>query len=478
MSGILNGLQPERVFNYFEAVTKIPRCSMREKQVSDYLYHWANERNLEVIQDEAFNILIKKPGTAGYEASPTVILQGHLDMVCEKNMDTVHDFLKDPLKLRIVGDDIYASGTTLGADNGIAVAYVMALLDSAELPHPPLEVMLTTNEETGMTGVQNLDCTSLKGRILMNLDSGEEGIFTVGCAGGGRVDFFIPVGQTAPQFRSFYKLTLKGLQGGHSGTDIDKERGNAIKLLGRILYDLNDRMELAALAGGSKSNAIPRESWAVIAVGSAVDLPDFVNKWNNILHHELFFSDPGVRVTLERTDVAAAVYDRATRERVIHLINQIPDGPLSRDLERDIVVSSNNPGILTADADKITLTCAPRSSIKSLLNHFIDLAGEIAKILEIRVSVSSLYPAWEYAKESKIRDLCLETFADLFGAQGKVSVIHAGLECGFLAEKIPGLDAVSLGPNMFDIHSPNEHLSISSTRRTFAFLCEVLKRMK
>lgn len=478
MSGILTGLQPERVFYYFERLTRIPRCSMQEKQVSDYLYDWAREKRLEVIQDQSFNILIKKPGTAGYETSPTVILQGHLDMVCEKNLDTVHDFLKDPLKLRVEGDDIYASGTTLGADNGIAVAYVMAILESRDLSHPPLEVLLTTNEETGMSGVQNFDCTELQGKILMNLDSDREGIFTAGCAGGGRIDFSIPVVQAAPQFKSFYKLTIKGLKGGHSGTDIHRERGNAIKLLGRILYDLDDRMDLMTLAGGSKSNAIPRESWAVIGVDSAVNLPEFVNRWNKILHHELMFSDPGVQITLEPTQGSVSVYDRSTRERVIHLLNLIPSGPLNWDLEREIVVCSNNPGVLTTDVDRIILTCAPRSSVNSLFDRIINLSREIAKILAIQVNLSALYPAWEYAKESKIRDLCLEAFADLFGGQGKVNVIHAGLECGFLAEKIPGLDAVSLGPNMFDIHSPNEHLSINSTRRTFALVCEVLKRMK
>lgn len=477
MSRILNGLQPEKIFYYFEELSKIPRCSMYEKEISDFLYNWAEEKNLKVIQDESFNVLIKKPGTKGYENSPIVILQGHMDMVCEKNMDIIHDFLKDPLKLKIVEDYIYASGTTLGADNGIAVAYAMAILDSSDIPHPPLEVLITTDEENGMTGVENLDTKHINGKILINLDSEDEGIFTAGCAGGGRVKLFIPINKTTPKYRNFYKLTIKGLKGGHSGVDIDKERGNSIKLLGRILYDLKDYVEISSIVGGSKDNAIPRESQVIISIDDKINIRDYINKWNNIFKNEFMFSDPDILITIDKFDESIDVYDEVTKERLINSINLIPNGPISRSPELNMVIYSNNLGVISSDDSKITLICSPRSSIKSLLNQFVDTAKQISEILKIQIEVSSFYPGWEYAKESKIRDLCLKTFEDVYEDKGKIEIIHAGLECGFLVEKIPGLDAISIGPNMYDIHTPNEHLSISSTQRTFKFLCEVLKKV-
>lgn len=475
MSGVLEGLEPRKVFTYFEQLTQIPRCSSHEKQVSDYLVEWARARQLEVIQDQALNVVIKKPASPGYETAPTVILQGHLDMVCEKNADTVHDFSKDPLKLRVEGDYIYASGTTLGADNGIAVAMAMAILDSPELAHPPLEVVLTADEEAGMTGVQQLDPGLLKGRILINLDSEEEGVFTAGCAGGGRVEFTVPVRKTTPRYKHFYRLTVKGLKGGHSGADIDKERGNAIRILGRILNGLKERCELFQLSGGSKANAIPRESQALLAVDDPVWLAEEVARWDSTLKYELAYTDPAVRIEIEPADAVKAVYDQATQFKAVHLLNLVPGGPFQRDLEHDVVVASNNLGVLTSDDEAITLTCAPRSSIRSLLDHFLESAAAIGEILRIQVSVSSLYPGWEYATQSKIRDLCLKTYGDLYHKPGKVNVIHAGLECGFFVEKIPGLDAISFGPDMFDVHSPDEHLSIGSTQRTYILLCEILK---
>lgn len=478
MSGVLDGLEPNKVFYYFEELTKTPRCSSHEKQVSDYLVQWAKDRGLEVIQDQALNIIIKKPASKGYENTPTVILQGHLDMVAEKNIDTIHDFLNDPIKLRIVDDSICGTGTTLGADNGIAVAYAMAILDSSDLPHPPLEVVLTTDEEAGMTGVQKFNSQMLQGKILINLDSEEEGIFTAGCAGGGRIAFAIPVVPKAPRFKQFYKLTIKGLKGGHSGTDIDKERGNAIKLLGRILDDLKDNSEIVGLAGGSKANAIPRESWVILAVNDAFHMDDFISGWNNTLRHELLLSDRGVEVTAEQVDVCGSVYDRVTQDKIIHLINLIPNGPMSRDLEHNLVVYSNNVGVLDANDAQITLTCSPRSSVKSLMEQFLKITVQVAEVLKVEVKVSSHYPGWEYAEKSKIRDLCLKTYEDLYHVKAKVNVIHAGLECGFFMEKIPELDAISFGPDMADVHSPNEHLSISSAGRTFTLLCEVLKRVK
>jgi dipeptidase D len=477
MSRILKDLKPEKVFYYFEEISKIPRCSNHEKRISEFLYNWAKEKNLEVSQDKALNILIKKKASKGYENSPTVILQGHMDMVCEKNMDTQHDFSKDPLQLRIVDDYIYATGTTLGADNGIAVAFAMAILDSDDIVHPPLEVLITTDEENGMTGVENLDTKNINGKILINLDSEDEGIFTAGCAGGGRVKLMIPVEYKAPNYSNFYKLSIKGLKGGHSGVDIDKERGNSIKLLGRVLYNLKDEIEISSIIGGSKDNAIPRESQAIISCKEEEDLIEYISNWNEIFMNEFAFSDPDVNIVLEKTQNQSTVFNKETSDKIISAINLIPNGPLSRSTDLNMVIYSNNLGVITTDDNKVIITCAPRSSTKSLLNQFVDNIEQIAKLLNIEIDASSFYPGWEYAKESKIRKICLDTYKDIYNKNGTVEVIHAGLECGFLIEKIPGLDAISLGPDMYDIHTPDEHLSISSSKRTFEFLCEILKRI-
>ncbi len=478
MANILAGLQPEKVFYYFEELSKIPRGSTHEKKVSDYLYQWAKGKNFDVIRDETLNILIKKPGTPGYEKAPTVVLQGHMDMVWEKNHDTVHDFFNDPLKLRVVEDYIYASGTTLGADNGIGVAFAQAILDSSEIPHPPLEVLITTDEENSLIGMEKFDSKQLSGRILINVDNEEEGIFTSGCAGGGRIYFHIPVRKVAPRYKQFYKLSIRGLKGGHSGNDIDKERGNSIKLLGRILYDIKDNIEIAELSGGAKANAIPRESWAVLSVRDGFAIEDSVRGWNETLKYELAFSDADIQVTIEKLDASSEVYEEKIKETIIHLITIIPNGPLVRDLELNIVVYSNNLGVISATDSQITFECCPRSSVKSLFRQLLGISEQIAEILHIQFEANAFYPSWEYAKESKIRDLFVKTYEDLYGKKGTVNVIHAGLECGFLVERIPGLDAISIGPNMYDIHTPNEHLSIRSVGRTFKLLCEVLKQLK
>lgn len=478
MDRILKGLEPESVFCYFEELSRIPRGSTYEKAVSDYLYRWAVEKKLDAVQDEFLNILIKKPGTAGYEDAPPVILQGHMDMVCEKNTDVDHDFMTEPLKLRIDGDYVYASGTTLGADNGIGVAFAMALLDSENLLHPPLEVLITTDEEGGMTGAEGFDVRLLKGRTLINLDEEYEGKFTAGCAGGCTVKLFIPAARKTPKYGRFWRLAVKGLKGGHSGEDIDKERGNAIKLLGRMLFDLKEHVEIASVSGGAKSNAIPRESRADLAVGEEIDMADFAAGWNAVFKNEFMFSDPDIAVSAERIDGISAVFDEKATDALIAAINLMPNGPLARSPELDMVIYSNNLGVAASDEDVITLTCAPRSSSESMMKQFLDIVKQISEILRIETEASSFYPAWEYQKESAIRELCLETHEALFGVKGEVTVIHAGLECGVFTQKIPGLDAISIGPNLYDIHTPDEHFSISSVQRTFRFLCGLLEKMK
>lgn len=477
MSRVLEGLKPEKVFYYFEEISKIPRGSGNEKQISDYLYNLAKSKSWEVIQDEHLNIIIKKPATKGYENAPTVMLQGHMDMVCEKNEGVEHDFEKDPIKLRIVDGSIYATETTLGADNGIAVAYALSVLDS-DIPHPSLEVLITTDEEKGMTGAENIDGSLFKSKYLLNLDSEEEGVFTSGCAGGSEIDFKIPV-----KFQSFkekaYKISVKGLSGGHSGTDINKEKGNANKILGRILYDLMDSVDLANVDGGSKTNAIPREANAVITTKNFSNVIEKINKWNEILKNELAFTDPSVTVTIQELDKEVFPLEKEIFKKIVALINIIPVGVLSRSTVIDLVICSNNLGVITTDEKYITLFNHPRSSVETLLTEgFIPAMTQLAEIMNVECEKGSFYPGWAYAKESAIRDICIEVYKDMYNKEPVVGAIHAGLECGLLMGKIPGLDAISMGPDAYDAHSPNEHVSISSVENVYNLLCEILKRIK
>ncbi len=477
MSKVLEGLKPDKVFYYFEEISKIPRCSGKEKQISDYLYNFAKSRDLEVIQDEHLNIIIKKPASKGYENAPTVMLQGHMDMVCEKNEGLEHDFDKDPIKLRIEDGYIYATDTTLGADNGIAVAYALSVLDS-ELQHPTLEVLITTDEEKGMTGANNIDGSLFKSKYLLNLDSEEEGVFTSGCAGGSEINFKIPVKRQNSKDSAF-KISVKGLSGGHSGTDIHKEKGNSNKILGRILYDLIDDVELASIEGGSKTNAIPRESNAIITINNFDKVNEKIDKWNEILKNEYAFTDPSITVTL--TDLNKEVFPlvKEIYRKTAALINLIPVGVLSRSTAIELVISSNNLGVITTDEKYITLFNHPRSSVVTLLTkNFIPAMKQLAYQIGVEYEIGSYYPGWEYAKESEIRDICIEVYRDMFNKEPVVGAIHAGLECGLLMDKIPGLDAISMGPDAYDAHSPNEHVSIKSVGNIYNLLCEILKKIK
>ncbi len=478
MTKVLEGLKPEKVFYYFEEISQIPRGSGNEKGVSDYLHNLAKSKGWEVIQDEWLNIIIKKPATKGYENAPVVMLQGHMDMVCEKNEGVDHDFEKDPIKLRIIGDDIYATETTLGADNGIAVAYALAILDSDDVSHPALEVFITTDEEKGMTGAGKVDGRIFKSKYLLNLDSEEEGVFTCGCAGGCGVKFQIPV-RCQEAKKHAYKIIVKDLFGGHSGADIEKERGNANKILGRILYDMYDDIDLISIKGGSKENAIPREAQAVIAADNMESVSIKVSQWNEILKNEYSFTDPAVTVSMEDLSCEFSPLDKDIFKKVVSAINLIPNGALSKSTEIDLVISSNNLGVIAQDEQFITLSNQVRSSVKTLMTHNITFAmKQIAEALNIECSIGGYYPGWEYAKDSKIRDICIETYREMYGKEPVVGAIHAGLECGLLMEKIHGLDAISMGPDTYDVHSPNEHVSIKSTENVYKLLCSILKNIK
>lgn len=472
-------INTERVFHYFREISKIPRCSKKEEKISQYLYDWAKSKQLKVIQDRQLNIIIYKEATKGYENSPTVILQGHMDMVCEKNADKIHDFDKDPITLVYKNDFIYADGTTLGADNGIAVAMILAILESNNLEHPAIEALITTDEETGMTGVANLDGSLLNGRIMINLDSGDEGMFLAGCAGGGRLNFSADIIQEDSRLESELKLFIKGLQGGHSGAEIHLDRGNANKIMGRLLFKIKDLVELVAIGGGSADNAIPREAFAIVKTNHKNEIENYLNELLTELKKEYQFSDPGIDMQIEDLDSKHdKVLSHSMFDRYLNLINLVPNGPLKITNELNLVILSNNPGVVKITDNKLKLTCAPRSSIKSLLHDFADKMEQLGSITGFEVEKTAFYPGWEYAKESPIRDICMDTFKDIFGKEAEVKAVHAGLECGFIMEKVPGLDAISFGPDMFNLHSPDEHLSIGSTERTYELLNEVIRRIK
>lgn len=478
---ILKDVYPDKVLSFFEELTKIPHGSGNEKEISDYLVNFAKERNLEVIQDDDLNVIIKKPAAKGYENGSPVIIQGHMDMVCEKNKDVKHDFDKDPLKLRIDGDYVYASGTTLGADNGIAIAYGLALLDSHDLKHPAIELLITTGEETGMYGAIALDPKHLKGKILLNIDAEEEGVFLVSCAGGvtNYVNLKTEWKKTNGEALS---LEIKGLKGGHSGMEIIKQRGNANKLMGRLLNDIGKNVDfyICHISGGAKNNAIPRESEAIITV-KAEDIKkveEASSKLLKIFKNELKVQDPDINIVVEKAKADKQLTRDITKKITSYLVIA-PNGiqTMSEDI-KGLVESSLNLGVIVFDENNISFISAIRSSVKTLKGEIMDRIDLLANLIEAEVINNSNYPEWQYDPDSKIRNLCVDTYKEVTGDEPKVDAIHAGLECGLLKEKMPDVDMISFGPNLYDVHTPFEHMSISSVMKVWKFLKKLLENIK
>lgn len=482
---ILEGIKPERVMYYFEEITKIPRCSKHEEKISNFLVNIAKKLGLEVIQDEALNVIIKKCATRGYENSPTVILQGHMDMVCEKTPDSNHDFSKDPIKFELEGDYIIAKETTLGADNGIAIAMILAILESDDIPHPAIEALITTDEESGMTGANALNPDSLKGKILINLDSEEEGTILVSCAGGERNIINIPIEwKDASTEKEAFELIVTGLKGGHSGMEIDKGRANSNKIIGRVLNRLSKevKFDLYHIEGGSKPNAIPRYAIAKVAISTDEyeRANEIIIKLNNEFKKELIHSDKDIVIELKRIDEGLEkVFSDDTKNKVITALNLIPYGVQTMSMAiKGLVESSNNLGVVKSYDNHITLESAIRSSVGSLKQFISEQIELIAQAIGASFVRISSYPAWQYKENSYIREIIKETYKELYNEEVKISAIHAGLECGLFDEKFEDMDMVSLGPNMFGVHAPGEKLSISSTERTFNLLLKVLEKIK
>lgn len=475
----LSGLEPQSVFAYFEKICSYPHGSGNTKQISDYLVSFAKEHNIPYIQDELNNILMFSEGTCGYENHDPVVLQGHMDMVCEKDADCPIDMDTQGLDISHDGTYVFAKGTTLGGDNGIAVAYAMALLADKTIPHPPLEVIITVDEETGMYGAADIDLSSLKGRTMLNLDSEEEGIFTVSCAGGARASITLPVERRAV-YGPCVRLTVEGLQGGHSGVEIHKKRANANKVMAEFLGRVQKLMPvcITKLQGGAKDNAIPRSCQVtLVALGMYIER---INEVAAQLQAEIREQYDEPDAIIRGDDVDALGGNALTTEsssKVIALLNASPNGVQfwSQDID-GLVQTSLNLGVVTL-ADELSLTWAVRSSVNQEKIDLLQKLEELAKFYGGACDFRGDYPAWEYKKESVLRDTMIRVYSEMFQKEPEVVAIHAGLECGLLSEKLPGLDCVSIGPNMKDIHTSRERLEIASTKRTWDFLLEILKAL-
>ena len=480
---VLENCEPKRVFYYFEEISKIPHGSKNTKEISDYLVSFAKEHQLRYVQDEYGNIVIYKAASAGYEKLPAVILQGHMDMVCEKEAGSNHDFEKDPLRLKIEDGFVTAEGTTLGADDGIAVAYALALLETDSYAHPALEVVITVDEEVGLLGAQNLDASCLSGKYLINLDSDEEGILLTGCAGGVSAISSIPV-----KYRNasgcLYEVKIHGLQGGHSGMEIGKNRANANILVGRFLYGLKEQLpyELAELEGGQKDNVIPREcSCALLIQPEDTEiLKDYACRLTAELRKEYSGSDAGISVSVEfQEETQIGVLHPVSQEKVLFYLMNVPNGvqKMSGNIP-GLVETSTNLGAARLEEEVFYASCGVRSSVNSAKYAVSDKIEYLTEFLGGDYKKEGEYPAWEYREQSPLREHMIEVYQDMYQKAPRVEAVHAGLECGLFYEKIPGLDCVSTGPNLWDIHTPQEKMEIASVRRVWEYLIQVLATMR
>ena len=478
MSYVIQGYEPHKVFEIFEDLCAIPHGSGNEKGIADYIEAYANERGLFVLRDETGNVFVRKGAAKGYEDTPAILLQGHMDMVCEKNSDSDHDFLKDPLKLSVRDGQLWADGTTLGADNGVAVAMMLALLDTED--HPTLECLFTVEEETGLAGAQGFDCSVVTAKRMINLDSEEDHQITAGCAGGKRTEFTFNYSESpASEGDAFMEISVTGLSGGHSGAEIHLGKTNAIVLMGRLLsaaYSVG-RFNLVRINGGGKDNAIARECFATLRfdnentanaakkaiIGESLKVRKEINK-----------DDKALSVGIGKAEAARYIDENAT-ERIIAFLTVLRTGVLKMSNQiAGLVEFSRNLGIAATEEDKIRFTLSTRSSLEAQLDLSIRELDSLADLTGADCRHYARYPGWEFEPASLLREQYIEKFKFLFGKEPTVGVIHAGLECGILSSKMPGMDIISIGPNMYDIHSPNEHLDLASTERVYKAVLAVV----
>ena len=477
MEYIVKGYQPQRLFAFFEEICAIPHGSGNEAGIADYLVEFAKARGLEYHRDAVNNVFIKAPATPGLENRPAILLQGHTDMVCEKNNDTAHDFTRDGLKLFVEDGWLGARGTTLGGDDGIAVAMMMAILDG-QTPHPAVECLFTVEEEVGLLGAESFDYSRVGAARMINMDSEDEACVTAGCAGGLRTDLTIPVKHTKAQGTAV-EIRLGGLAGGHSGADVHRGRANANKLMGRLLLALSREYDfnLCAIEGGSKDNAIPRECVALVCGKGLTMMPAKVAKLTNALKAELCAEDAGFTMQCNTVKLPEACLDKDSTARVICAVATVAVGVLAMSNNiAGLVEYSRNLGIIRTEQDSVHLTLSSRSAIESQLDASIDELDALAALSGGSARHHSRYPGWSYAKTSPIRDEYLAAYGALFGKTPEVSVIHAGLECGIIRSKLPEMDMISVGPNMRNIHSPDERLDLASCERFWQVISYILSK--
>ncbi|MCP4553320.1 MAG: aminoacyl-histidine dipeptidase [Bacteroidetes bacterium] len=476
-------LKPERLWYYFSEILKVPRPSKREEQITDYLVTFGNTHNLETIVDDIGNVIIKKKATIDKVNARTVILQSHMDMVCEKNNDKIHDFDHDPIEARIDSDWIKANGTTLGADDGIGIAAQLAILESDSIGHGPLECLFTTDEETGLTGAKNLDPSVLAGKVLLNLDSEDEGQLFIGCAGG--IDTTIELEykkEDLPVHYDSFKIFVNGLKGGHSGDEIDKGLGNANKILCRLLWMSTDSygIRLAHFDGGNLRNAIAREAFANICLprSSAEGFKTFVSSYYDTIKEELKLTDEGVNIYLEKIDDLEFIIDNETQSNLLNSLYACPHGVIaySAEIPGFIETSTNLAAVKTFD-NIIKITTSQRSSVESAKNDVANMVRSTFALTGADISHSEGYPGWQPNPDSEIVEIMVESYKNLFNQDPEVLAIHAGLECGLIGAIYPDMDMISFGPTIKGAHSPDERIHIESAVKFWDLLVDVLQKL-
>jgi dipeptidase D len=477
------GLKPEILWQRFYEISRVPRPSKKEEKIIKYLKNFISELNLQYRQDKIGNIVISVPATPGYENTPKVILQGHIDMVCEKNKSTKHDFENDPIKLVRQDGWIAAEGTTLGSDNGIGVAAGLALITDKEAVHGPLEILLTVDEETGLTGATNLKKGLINGNILLNLDSEEDGAFYVGCSGGiDTVAEFKLELSTAPRGMHGYDLIITGLKGGHSGLDIHTKRGNAIKLIGRALGQLGElNYSIVRIEGGSLRNAIPRETEALILLKNTdvAKAKRILKRFEAEIQNELKVSDSGFRIEFNKSkETVKKVFKKSFGKKVIDVLLGLPNGVIAMSQEiHDLVETSTSLATIHTTKNSLLIATSQRSSVNSANRFISESVAAIFKLAGAKVQTSDGYPGWVPNLDSNILNLSKEVYKDLFNKEPEIKAIHAGLECGILEGKNPGMDMVSFGPTIQGAHSPNEKVNIETVEKFYKLLKGILKRI-
>ncbi len=480
---VIENLEPKLVWKHFDEIRKIPRCSKHEEKIREHIIDFAKQHNLKLKTDKTGNVVISKSASSGMEGKPTVVLQGHMDMVCEKNSDVEFDFANDPIKLKLDGDILTADGTTLGADDGIGVATILAILEDTSLKHGPIEALFTIDEETGLTGAFAMESDMLTGKILLNLDSEDFGVITVGCAGGGDSEIEFPF-KTQPINGSLESVTIKisGLRGGHSGVDAHEQRGNAIKLLTRMLWEAKygHKFYITEMKGGDKHNAIPREAYAKVSIDKS-DKDKFIStlkaEGKDILE-EIKPIDPNFRVDVENIEKLHTTLTNESQNKLLNLLHGLPHGvdKMSYDIP-GLVETSTNLAAVAFNESNVSIDLSTRSSIKSALQDFRDRIRAVAELSGAKVSEEAPYPGWKPNLDSKILDLSKKIFKDMYNEEPVVEAIHAGLECGIIGEKFPGMDMVSIGPTVKYPHSPEEQVHVSTVDKFYKYVLKILENV-